>query len=507
MSTAPPAALARQATAPRPRREAVLVAALAAFAVLRVALFAAAFPFFANVDEQKHVDMVFKYARGYLPEPGRAGYEPQLGELLGLIASPEYLAQPGEAVPPPPWLRTPAERGAVIAASRRFLATRENKEAEQPPAYYALAGAWLRLGRALGLEGARLLYGVRALGALAAGGFVWLAWRLVRERYRDDALVRLGVPLLAAVFPQDTYFYVTPDALSPLLGGAAFVLSLRLAERPQTRSALYAAAGVALAAALLTKWTNAALLAAAAVASLYAVAHAPSALRTRGLAAKLALQWGLALAPVALWCARSQALYGDPTGSALKVARLGWLPKPLSDWLAHPLFTPSGAFEFVTGLVPMFWRGELAWHRTDLALPGFDGFYTASTLLLLGFAFAGLRGREPTRRLAEALAALALAVAVATLAVLSLAFVFDATTNPTAAHPFFVQGRLIAGVLLPFALLYVRGLERCCALLPLRLRQRAGWLGIGGLALAIAVSELSLAWPVFASRYNFFHLP
>ena len=65
MPTAPPAAPSR--------RETALVAALAGFAALRVACFAAAFPFFANVDEQKHVDMVLKYADGYLPEPGRDG--------------------------------------------------------------------------------------------------------------------------------------------------------------------------------------------------------------------------------------------------------------------------------------------------------------------------------------------------------------------------------------------------------------------------------------------------
>ena len=54
----------------------------------------------------------------------------------------------------------------------------------------------------------------------------------------------LGVPLLAAVFPQDTLFYVTPDVLSPLLGGLCFALSLRLARRPESGAAVYAAAGL-----------------------------------------------------------------------------------------------------------------------------------------------------------------------------------------------------------------------------------------------------------------------
>jgi hypothetical protein len=396
---------------------------------------------------------------------------------------------------------------AVIESSRRFLAARENKEAEQPPAYYALAAVWLRLGQVLGCEGARLLYFVRGLAALVAGAFVWVAHRLVRDLYRDTALMRLGVPSLAAVFPQDTLFYVTPDALSPLLGGLVFVLSLRLARRPESSAVEYGAAGCLLAAALLTKWTNVALLAVAAAATLHALVHASRPVRVGRFAAKLALQWGLALGPVALWCARGVRLYGDPTGSALKVARLGWRPKPFGAWLDHPIFSASGAFEFATGLIPTFWRGELAWHRTDLAFPAMDALYTVSTLALLGLALAGLRGREPDRFVAEGLAWLALAVAVATLAGLSLAFVFDATTNPTAQHPYFVQGRLISGVLLPFLLLYVRGLEVAAARLPARAARTAGWVGIVGLALAVSVSEWALAAPVFASAYNAFHLP
>ncbi len=499
MPTARPDALSR--------RETALVAALAGFAALRVACFAAAFPFFANVDEQKHVDMVFKYADGYLPEPGRDAYQPEMGRLLGMVGSPEYLLLPSEPASLPAWRRAPADMFAVIAASERFLAERANKEAEQPPVYYLVAGAWLRLGRGLGLEGARLLYFVRALGPLVAGALVLVAHRLVRDLYRDETLVRWGVPLLAAVFPQDTLFYVTPDVLSPLLGGLCFAFSLRLARHPESGRLVYAAAGLLLAAALLTKWTNAALWVVAAAASLHAIARSSPRMAASGFGWKLALQWTLALAPTLLWCGRSLHLYGDPTGSALKVARLGWGRKPLGDWLHHPIFSPSGFFDFVTGLVPTFWRGELAWHRTDLALPAIDVLYTASTLVLLVLALAGLRGREPGRFLAEGLATVAVTVATGLLAVLSLAFVFDATTNPSATRPYFVQGRLISGVLLPFLLVYMRGLEVAFARLPARAGRRLGWAALVSLALAVFVSELTLAWPVFASEYNAFHLP
>jgi hypothetical protein len=484
----------------------LLVAALAVFAALRVAGCAAAFPFFSNVDEQKHVDMVLKYADGYWPEPGREGYQPEMGWLLGRYGSPEYLLGPSDPAPPPAWRGEPTRMFALIVASQRFLAQRANKEAEQPPVYYLVAGAWLRLGRALGLSDARLLYFVRGLGALCAAALVLIAYGLLRDLYPDVALMRLGVPLLAAVFPQDTLFYVTPDALSPLLGGLCFALSIGLARRPASGWPVYAIAGLLLAAALLTKWTNAALAATAAAASLHALAHAPPGGRRR-FGGRIALQWTLTLAPVLWWCGRSLRLYGDPTGSVLKVERLGWGRKPLADWLENPIFTPSGFFDFATSLVPSFWRGELAWHRTDLALPAMDALYTVSTLLLLVLALAGLRRREPARFLAEGLGVLAVAVGTGLLVLLSLPFGFDATTNPTASRPYFTQGRLISGVLLPFLLVYVRGIEVATARFPARARSRVGWAALAGLAFAVLASELALTWPVFASEYNAFHLP
>jgi hypothetical protein len=91
--------------------------------------------------------------------------------------------------------------------------------------------------------------------------------------------------------------------------------------------------------------------------------------------------------------------------------------------------------------------------------------------------------------------------------VLSLMFVFDETTNPTAGAPYLAQGRLIAGVLLPFLLLYVRGLEVALAPLVARAGPWLGWGCLAGIALVILGSELALALPVFGSAYNAYHLP
>ncbi len=78
---------------------------LAVLAALRVAVFAAAFPLFSNVDEHKHIDMVLKHARGYWSEPGGDAFEAETGRYLGLFGTPEYLLEAERVVPPPAWAR------------------------------------------------------------------------------------------------------------------------------------------------------------------------------------------------------------------------------------------------------------------------------------------------------------------------------------------------------------------------------------------------------------------
>jgi len=151
-----------------------------------------------------------------------------------------------------------------------------------------------------------------------------------------------------------------------------------------------------------------------------------------------------------------------------------------------------------------------AWAATaTLAIPAADAFYTVTSLAFVACAAAGLARRErgAERRTTEALALLLVGGYAAGLALMSPLYVFHAKSNPSAALPYFVQGRLVSGALLPFALLYVRGIQVVAARLPAAWATRAAW---GALALVvgvIAVSEVWLHAPVFGSAYNFFHLP
>src|SRR5256885_4181086 len=75
-------------------------------AAIRVFAFAAAFPFFNNVDEQAHVDLVIKYAHGRPPrsiEP----FSTEAALYFAVYSSPEYFVTPdqyGGEYPAPNWL-------------------------------------------------------------------------------------------------------------------------------------------------------------------------------------------------------------------------------------------------------------------------------------------------------------------------------------------------------------------------------------------------------------------
>ena len=396
-----------------------------------------------------------------------------------------------------------------IRTSHDLLGRMRNLEARQPPVYYALAGAWLELGRLLGIDGGRLLYWVRGLNVLVVFLLVLASYLFLRDALPANTFLRLGVPALLAVFPQDTFYYVTPDVLSPLLVGTGFLLAVRLARRPQSNGGAYAALALLASAAFLTKYTNATLLIVCALCTAYSVARHPSARSLRASGGKWLLMWSLTALPIGFWLIRNQLVFDDPLGTAVKVESLGWGKKGLAEYWGHPIFTPSGLFVFVTELIPTFWRGQLAWYRTTLAWGGADLCYTASTLVCLLLAALGLRRRSGplAAPLLEGVGWAALLSSVGALVGLSLMFAFTETSDPPVTRPYFTHGRLISGALLPFLVLYLRGIQVAGAALPARARSAAAWVCLAALVCVIAISEISVNREVFLSAYNWFHLP
>jgi hypothetical protein len=491
------------------------VGALALAAGLRVLLGAACLPFFTNVDEWAHFDLVYKYARGYRPQRDSQRYSEGSIPYLALYWSPEYFkprgnAPPG-AVPPPLFERPRAVQEAAVAAALSDP-PRFNHEAYSPPVYYLLAGGWFNLGEWLGVRGGSLLYWVRFLNAPLYAGLIVGAYVFCRRFYPGRPAAAWAVPVLVAFFPQDVFYTINSDVVSPALFLTAFGLLLEWDRRERAPAWLGAAAGLSTAAVVLVKYSNVAILA------VFGLVWVRRLTRRDGAPAALG---AVALAlPLGVWFFHNQMELGDAFGTALKTQQLHWSPKPLSEIFDHPLFTPGGLGYFATELVERYWRGEIVWHLRVLALAPADWFFVAATALALCAAalrrFArGSRVPEPERR-ADTLCWLALAASVGLLVALSLRYDFGDCPYPSRERPYFVSGRLLIGTLVPFLVLFVSGLEflaeRCGKLSagPAEARrcERFGAAaGVGLAVVAMLVSRAEFLRAAARSRYNWFHLP
>src|SRR5919109_498144 len=125
------------------RHERRLILLLGAIAAVRVFVFSAAFPFFNNVDEQAHVDLVMKYARGELPRD-LGLYSSESAYYFSLYGTPEYFTAPQQfnagSFPPPNWTLPAEQRDAVVDRAAAWWENNQTHESGEPPVYYTVAG-------------------------------------------------------------------------------------------------------------------------------------------------------------------------------------------------------------------------------------------------------------------------------------------------------------------------------------------------------------------------------
>jgi hypothetical protein len=489
---------------PRAWVERIAIMSLCAVAAVRVFIYAAAFPFFSQVDENLHFDLITQYAHARVPRSFDVLSEETLGWIVP-YASPEFLQTPDRfpdgKFPPPLWKQSGPEADAIAAVTK--AAWQEiNFESSQPPLYYSLGAVWWRFGHLVGLSGIQLLYWMRFLNVPLFAVLVWLGYIAARMVDPANVDLRIGVPLLLAFFPQNVFYSMNNDVLSAVCGGALFLCVLRWLQSERPTLLLGVATGLAFAATFLTKLANLPLLLVGFVAIL---AKALSMLRQKpGRVLAVAALVFFAAIPTVSWILWTKNNFGDLTGSTTKFFLLGWTQKPFAEWWHHPIFTLRGLSIFWPELMATFWRGELKWQNQPLHWSVADAFYAISSLLLIIAAVLGLRKRTGSPRLQREAIGVAVGMFVASvafLALLSPRFDFGDRANPSRAFPYFTNGRLMMGALVPFALVYVYGVaysfRRVSAALPLLV-----------MALIIAFvsgSEIVINRVAFASEHNWFH--
>ncbi|OLC27544.1 MAG: hypothetical protein AUH91_02545 [Verrucomicrobia bacterium 13_1_40CM_4_54_4] len=492
------------------RREQKLILLLCVIAAVRVLAFSAAFPFFNNVDEQAHVDLVMKYARGDVPRD-LGHFSAEAAYYLALYGTPEYFTAPQQFAkgefPQPNWILPADKRYKLVEVTKTWWESHENHESGEPPLYYVIAGAWLNLGRACGIKGGWLLYWVRFLNVFVAAGLVWTGSIAAQLVFPDREFSRLSVPLLLAVWPQTAFYSIQSDVLSPLCFGIAFIGLVKLLQTELPGVPLAIWTGLALAATCLVKTANLPLLGVAMLAMIFKVGHLA---RTRRLRAALGSLSALVLStplPIALWFAWNYHIFGDLTATGSKIDFLGRTRKPLANWWPHPIFTLHGLNEFWPELMASFWRGEFIWHGQRLASAATDAFYWVSSTLAMGLTVVSLfsvQGKLSWRQREDLwLALLSVTLLVLFIIVLSIGFDFGPCVYPSNEHPYFTSGRLLCAAAVPFFLLYSQALDWVLSGIP---RMWPRIILFAGIVLFILVSQALVNWPAFSSRYNFFHL-
>ncbi len=493
------------------RRERLFIYLLCLFAGLRIFLFSAAFPFFSNVDEQYHFDLVAKYAKSGIPQKIEK-FDKESLEAIVLYGSPEYLTRQNPygdgKISPPLWSleKGSAEYQSRYQRIREIWEKKINYEDTQPPLYYFIASTWYRLGKLMGLNGEQSLYWIRFMNVPVYVLFLWLSFLCVRRLFPDSTMLRYGIPIMIAVFPQDVFYTINNDVLSPLLFTAAFFCLIELYRSEGKNLPFCIMTGLLAAAAFLNKYSNVAILL---LLGLILVLKMAKAVRFKRMASelpKIATVLAAALLPVGLWFARNYSVLNDFTGTAEKTRLLGWTSKPLGEILSHPIFSPGGIITFWHDLMATFWRGELVWHQVRLASGIFDLFYSMSSFFLMGvFAYLLFLRRDEyaSERFYFRTSFLITTLSVLFLIMVSLPFDFNDCWYPSRHYPYITSGRLIIGMLVPFLIVYLGGLDYLLAKLKLTsLREGI----VVTIALFVMASEVLLNYVVFKSPYNWFHM-
>ncbi len=328
-----------------------------------------------------------------------------------------------------------------------------------------------------------------------------LTFLLARRVGPGRGFLALGSAVFVALFPQDVFYVISNDVPAVWLFPLALLLLWRARDRDAS-DGVRLLAGLCVAAAFLVKPVNIALVVAAVVLLLPPF--------VRGLRQHENGTWRRALVPalaaavpVVAWLGYKVAATGVLTGLAERNALTGATPRTFGEMLQHPLFTPAGAWTFVSELTVRFFNGELYWHGVPMHSRAVGLAFGANAVW-----FVGTSARASLRRVPDAIpGAFAAAVwasglaGVLVLVWMSISIHFGRNFYPSEDFPYFVSGRLLCGMVAPLAILWVDGLERVTR----RFGRHAPWLALAAFALLLVAIETRELAIVAANPHDFWH--
>lgn len=496
----------------------VLLWMLCAFALLRIFFFSALFPFFNNVDEKAHFDTVVKYSKGWLPRNETTNFEYESAKAVVLYGSPEYFYKAGDfmsaQIPPPVWSIYNKQKSSLENNQLDILINKEitrwtktnNFEAFSPPVYYMLAGFWYNTLKISGIKGGDLLYGIRFFNILIYGILFFITYLVCKNIFKNDLPMQFGVLLMLSFFPQDVFYSISNDTLSPLLCLLSLYLLIKINESDMS-SIIHILAGIAVSAAFLTKITNLPILIIFVIFIIIRIKVLVNVKRLREQLSNLLLLVSGCLIPIIFWMGWNYFSMGDITGNASKVSHLGWTVKPLAEIWNHPIFTLKGLNTFISDVLATFWRGEFVWGLHRISSIIMDNFYSISSCIFIPVSIISTmisnEGYSMERRFLNYISANILFLFLFLLAALSVVYDFGNCWYPSRSYPFLSSGRLMLGALVPFIILYLDGLRIVVNRISARIDPLIIVLLI---CIFIFISEIYITYPVMGSNYNWFHM-
>jgi 4-amino-4-deoxy-L-arabinose transferase-like glycosyltransferase len=465
-------------------------------------VFSAAFPFFNNVDEQMHFDLVVKYARGYLPEKNFPYYfDRESIKYIARYGTPEYLA-PFKM--PEDYKITPE----IEAKNTDILLDAANHELYSPPLYYIIAGAWYNLGKYIGIQGGHLLYWIRFLNIPIYSLLMIFSYFLCRLTFPNDVKMKYGVMLLLAFIPQDVFYSINNDVLSALFSTISLYLLFRLLK-DNNKIWLYLLAGLITAATILVKLSNIPMIIIFSIIYLCIIIKFVTTNIIKDKIIHLVVLALSLLTPITIWCVFNYLTLGDIAGTSAHISYCGWTIKPFNQLLNHPIFTFKGFYYFISNLTTSFWRGEFVWHLERIKSVAADNLYLITSVI---FSVLGMwcmlfpkDSNFSKQRLYDYILISTPLCFIAFLAYLSIRYDFNNDYYPSREFPYFVSGRLMLAAFIPYLIIYVKGIEYFIEKTKLKVDPLLILLVI---VLISFYSEVTLTYQlgIFANKLNFFNM-
>jgi hypothetical protein len=479
-------------------------------AAFRVAFYLAAFPFFNNVDEIMHFDLVMKYSEGHVPRSLEPLSQSSAHFMTGCSSSEYAVWNVDKSKNEYPLFslnnHTP-EFQKNFKGLEDYWTTSINYESGLAPLYYSIAGLWAKAGISSGFfnpNGCLFLYWIRSLNILFVILLVLISYKAAQIAFPQKRLIHIGVPLLTALLPQDTFYSIQNDVLSPICYGLTFIAMLVFirSELPTYKQSFYAGAAMSLT--LLVKTSNLPLLLLVLGSGTLKLIRFYIEGRARESWKTMSVFFSSTLVPVCVWFTWNLSVHGDITASNSKIKHFHWTQKPLSEWLNTSFLKIDSLFNFWSELMASFWRGEFVWSSQRLAIPEVDLFYWSSSFIFIVTAmisFIWVKDQSEKRINRFILGSyISLLLFIVTL---SLAFDFTGSSYPSFEHPYFVSGRLISAALIPFLVLYILGFEKIFYWIR---NEKIKIFILVLIAISITLSEYMVNKVAFSSNYNFFAL-